>query len=255
MISQLIKRNSTSWMIVLTAILLVAVGVFLSQLIRTKAASQGYTEDKSLASFVPPPRTISDLVGQSDIIIQGSISKIVKEGYFSGYDNGGNLIPSQSPNQTNPSLPYTDYEVNVEKTLRDDGTVQSGKPLILRLIGHPQYAPNGNPSRQGYFPMSYPGDRHMFFLSKNPDNTYGLFYGPWSRLNVEGASVTISNDQRTPAKFGGQVLQPAEFLAQVKQAIQQIPVQPATPAQNPVEQRQLPQNAPLPQEVPTPDHP
>lgn len=252
---KVMKRNSTLWLTILAAIALVVLGILLSQFVRTEAASQPYTADVSLTSAVPPPRTMADLIRHADIVVEGTIGNIVKEDYFSGYDAQGSLIPSQPPNPTNASLAYTDYEITPENTLRGKEAVQSNKPTILRLIGHPQFTSDGRASRQGHFPMSYPGDKHLFFLSKNPDDSYGLFYGPWSRLNVDGATVTISDDQQTPVTFDGQAFQPTEFLAQVNQAVQQMPVEPNAPAQNPAEQRQIPENAPFPREVPTPEQP
>lgn len=255
MISQFMKRNTTSWFIILAAIALVVLGILLRQFVRTEAASQEYTADASLNSAVPPPRTMADLVRHADLVVEGTVYNIVKEGYFTGYDAQGNFIPGQPPNQNNPSMPYTDYEIIVENTWRGKEAMQSGKSIILRLVGPPQFAADGSPSRQGYFPMSYPGDKHLFFLSKNPDESYGLFYGPWSRLNIDGATVTVSDDQRTPANLDGKALRPAEFLTQVQQAVQQTPVEPNAPAQNPAEQRQIPENVPQPHQVPTPEQP
>lgn len=66
--------------------------------------------------------------------------------------------------------------------------------------------------------MSAPGDHHLFFLSRNPDGTYGIYYGPWSRLIIDRAVVTYSDGARTQPAFARNV-KPNDFISQVTKTI------------------------------------
>ena len=44
----------------------------------------------------------------------------------------------------------------------------------------------------------------IFLLSRNPDGTYGFYYGPWSRLIVEGQQLHISDGLQGRLAFGAQ---------------------------------------------------
>ncbi len=170
----------------------------------------------SFASLIPPPKSVAELVGKADVIVIGTVGPVVNQGAFEGYDGTGNLIP---PSTGHPDLPITDFQIIVEKVLKDDGTIRAGNPPILRMLGHPTNKAERDANRTSHYPMSYTGDRHLFFLSKNPDATYGFYYGPWSRLVIDGQVVALSDGPRTPVQFAGRQFAPAEFIASVTQSI------------------------------------
>jgi hypothetical protein len=188
--------------------------------------------DQSLADFIPPPQSIEDLVKHADVIVVGTVGPIINQGTFSGYDKAGNVIHNKYPDHPNSDLPITDYAIKVEEVLRDDGTIQAGKPLVLRMIGHPTNIAERDAERQSYYPMSYTGDHHLFFLGRNPDGTYGLHYGPWSRLVINGPIVTVSDGPRTPVQFGARQFKATDFIQSVTRAAQQVPAN-STPAVTP----------------------
>ncbi len=171
----------------------------------------------STAGFIPPPKSMAELAGKADVIVIGTVGVVVNQGAFQGYDAAGNAIPGKATGH--PDLPMTDFQINVEKVLKDDGTIRAGNPLVLRMLGHPINKPARDADRTSYYPMSYTGDRHLFFLSKNPDATYGFYYGPWSRLVIDGQVVAVSDGPRTPVQFAGRQFAPAEFIASVAQSI------------------------------------
>lgn len=54
------------------------------------------------------------------------------------------------------------------------------------------------------YPMSYTGDRHLFLLTLNPDDiTYGLYYGPSSRLIIDGDVLRVSDGSQRPLVLDG----------------------------------------------------
>ena len=57
-------------------------------------------------------------------------------------------------------------------------------------------------TQAGEFPLSYTGDRHLFVLTPNPDGSYGFYYGPWSRLIVDGDMLRVSNGAKSSFQFG-----------------------------------------------------
>src|SRR5690606_34004086 len=91
--------------------------------------------------------------------------------------------------------------LHVEEVIRDDGTIASGEPIILRILGFAteEYK---QLSQASEFPLSYTGDRHLFVLTPNPDGkSYGLAYGPWSRLILDGEILRVSNGEQHLFQF------------------------------------------------------
>ena len=82
--------------------------------------------------MVPRPDSVESLVAQSHIIVLGTISSVRDEIRFGAYGEDGN--PTSGGEE--PGTPYTDYEVRVESVLKDDGDVEDGGTLVLRMFGH-----------------------------------------------------------------------------------------------------------------------
>ena len=167
----------------------------------------------STAMWVPPPKTMRDLLKKTDVIVIGTVGSVVNSSTMGSYNEADNLRIQQTGDPV-PKLPITDYEIQVETTILDDGVLSSGRPLILRMIG-----------RQGVeqrFPsilqMLQPGDRRLFTLSVNPDGaTYGL-YGWWSHFIIAGDKVTYSDDLRTPIGFTDKV-RPEDFIKELESIV------------------------------------
>jgi hypothetical protein len=192
-------------------------------------SSVGDAELPVLASGGSRPQNIKELVKSSDVIVVGTIGQVVQQGYFAGYDETTGAVLIRNPlaskpvllagptSTPDPSLPYTDFEILIEKGIRDDGRIRSGKPLVLRMLGRP--TDGADPDSP--YPMSKTGDRHLFFLTRNPDKeSYGLVYGPYSRLNITGPVVTASDGKRDSLPFA-QDLSPSKFMSLVEATVQE----------------------------------
>jgi hypothetical protein len=107
-------------------------------------------------------------------------------------------------------VPFVDYPLLIEKVVKADRDVNSGTPVILRMPTNRK----AKITKEQLYPMSAPGDRHLFFLSRNPDGSYGVPYGPWSRFMIDGVVVAYSNGARTQPVFADNV-SPDNFLKQV----------------------------------------
>lgn len=177
----------------------------------------------STAMLVPPPKDLAELTSKADVIVIGEVGDIVQQGYYGGYDTSGKLvIKNGEPDKPGSGIPFTDFGIKIEKVLKDDGSIAAGQPIILRMTGHAtEEIRRLSADPQVEFPMSFTGDRHLFLLAKNPDGTYGFYYGPWSRLIVDGDVVRVSNGAKEPLKFttSERVFTPTEFVNDVEQAI------------------------------------
>ena len=71
------------------------------------------------------------------------------------------------------------------------------------------------------FPPSVPGDRQRFFLDRNPDqHTYGLWFGPASRLIIDGPIVRQSDGQQTPVRYPHEMA-PAALVRAIQEMVEQ----------------------------------
>ena len=172
-----------------------------------------------LLTLRPAPTTLDELVAQSQTIVIGTVGPLVQAGSLAGYDDQGKLITAAEKGlPPEAEVAYFDYSVQVEQVLKDDGTVQVGQPVILRLFSKDQ---PGTHTGDLEFPPSAPGDRHLFFLDQNPDQaTYGLWFGPASRLRIDGPIVRQSDGKQTPVHYHGEQ-SPADFMRTIREIVQQ----------------------------------
>lgn len=177
----------------------------------------------STAMLVPPPKDLSELVSKADIIAIGEVGEVIRQGYYGGYDSEGRLIlRGGEPDKSVSGVPFTDFGIKIERVLKDDGSIAAGQPIVLRITGHPTNEVRRlSADSRVEFPMSLPGDRHLLLLSKNPDGSYGFYYGPWSRLIIDGALVRVSNGAKEPLKFANseRVFTPAELIDAIEQMV------------------------------------
>lgn len=156
------------------------------------------------ASLVAPPQSLGEFLDNATLIFVGEIGPVERCLSLGGYDWDGSLIAATIDCldfQAVQGVPVTDFQLLVEDVLRDDGRVAAGEPIILRILQLPipEFV---ELSRDSEFPWSATGDRHLFVLSPNPDGeSYGLYYGPWNRLNIDGDILRVSNGQQEPLQF------------------------------------------------------
>jgi hypothetical protein len=176
--------------------------------------------DHSAAAAVPPPKTLAELASKAELVFVGEVGPVVQRRTYSGYGPKGELLDGFDANGNPvPKVPITDFELKVEQVVKDDGAIASGKPIILRMGGDAtpemkQITANGE------YPFSFTGDRHLFLLTRNPDGqTYGFYYGPWSRLLIDGNNnLRVSNGSQELLKLDGSdaPISLDEFIRRVK---------------------------------------
>lgn len=176
----------------------------LTSLIPSPAAPLGSGAPSSGTAPIGPPTTTRDLIAPAQLIVIGEVGPIVQRRTYSGYGSQGKLLDGFNEAGTPvPQVPFTDFEVKMERVIRDDGTIASGKPVILRMSG------DATPEMQAItrnsdYPFSYTGDRHLFLLTRNPDGTtYSFPHGPWSRLLIDGDILRASNGTQDVLKLDG----------------------------------------------------
>jgi len=145
---------------------------------------------------------LDELLSKAPLIFIGEVGVVVRYGTSAGYGPNGEMLTSTDPaGNPLPQAPFTDFALKVEEVLRDDGAIASGKPIILRMGGRATPEMKKLTEKADY-PFSYTGDRHLFLLNLEPDGkTYGLHYGPWSRLLIDGEILRVSNGLRQVLKL------------------------------------------------------
>lgn len=161
------------------------------------------------AVFVGAAKDIEQLVSEADLIVVGSVGTSTTERtigpYSGGYDGA-------------PTFPVTDYEITATSVLKGDGSVSPGDTLILREFGHLSIA-GTNPPLYSKFPMSNIGDSRLFVLAKNPDNnTYGLYFGPYSRFAIDDDEIKYSDLDDAEVKFSRSV-SPTDFITSIQEEV------------------------------------
>ena len=162
-------------------------------------------EDYSMASSLPPPQSLAEIVDRAPLIFIGEIGPVDQYLDFVVYGDDGQMLkerPVHADGNPTGDVPATDFLLKVEKVIRDDGRVARGEPIILREGG--TITEELKKLTQGTeYEITFTGDRYLFLLIPTPDGlAYGFYYGPWSRLIVDGDTLRISDDKRQPLQFG-----------------------------------------------------
>lgn len=199
------------------SLILIGVGLIalLTGLIIASQMSARRSSDNGGLSLLPPPQSMDELVDPADVIVVGTVGDVVSQGELSGYGQDDKARNQSPTDPASPAIPITDFRINVERVLLDDGTIEQGKPLILRMLGEPSTGAD----RTSEFPQTVVGVKYLLVLSQNPDGaTYGPYYGPYSRLFLTKSGVTYSNGSRTLVEFTDR-RDPDTFLADLTTAI------------------------------------
>lgn len=155
--------------------------------------------------YTGPAPSLAALVDHAPLIFIDTVGPVQQHLEVSGYygEEGQLEFPgTDDEGKPLPGIPVTDFLLHVEEVIRDDGTIASGQPIILRVVGYITEELKQS-SQAGEFPASYTGDRYLFLLSPYPDGqTYGFYYGPWSRLIIDGDILRISNGVQSPLQLG-----------------------------------------------------
>ena len=162
-----------------------------------------------VAKMVPLPKTTEELISTADIIAVGRVGKFVKE-----VEEGGFKVPPVK--QT--LVPHTYFELELEQVIRDDGTIARGETVLLRMAGTAQDGPikvgEGTFTDFERARMPKTGERLLFVLSRNPNDSYGG--GRRGLLHIDGDAVRWNTHDLRPVGFAGGKT-PEEFIAEVKE--------------------------------------
>ncbi len=172
-----------------------------------------------LANGASVPDSFAALIGPARLIFVGEVGEVIQHRSFAGYGPGGELLDGINDSGVpSPTVPFTDFAVKIERIVRDDGSIASGKRIVLRMHGDAT-AETKKLTQGSDYPFSYTGDRYLFLLSPNPDGTYGFYYGPWSRLIIVGSTLHVSDAAQEPFKPVGSdvAISLEEFIQQVNQ--------------------------------------
>ena len=129
------------------------------------------------ASWVPPAKTMEELVDEADLIVIGTIDCVVGVANQTPYEADKICTGEFDFPPPHPAHPHVDYLISVEKVIVDDGTISGGKPLLMRVGGRWQ-AVNSNPAFER---MPAPGDRRLFALARESDGTIHRMRNPWNQ--------------------------------------------------------------------------
>lgn len=162
---------------------------------------------------LPPPRTMLELVHGMEIIGVGTVGPLVKETMESDtlpFDTLGTPVP---PHLT----PYLYYEVSFEQVFRDDGTVASGKPVLVRFAGTLDER-NVRVAEDNYAHVR-PGARGLIFLSEFK-GSYQIARTGYGLLDIVGNEVRYSSNGQTAKVVDFTTnTTPDAFLAELKDII------------------------------------
>ena len=153
----------------------------------------------------------------SHIIVLGTISGVLDEKLIGAYGEDGNpFIPAEED-----GTPYTDYEVSVESVLKDDGDVEDGGTLVLRMFGH--LSQQNDVVTLAAVTLPQPGTHYLLALGRNPDGTYGS--GSEGLIYVDGETIAYADGIPFSTKLAGK-----EFVQAVRQEVGQAQDQPGPSA-------------------------
>ena len=140
----------------------------------------------------------------SHIIVLGTISAVLDEKLIGAYGEDGNpYVPVEES-----GTPYTDYEVRVESVLKNDGHVEDGGSLVLRMFGH--LSQQSDVVTLAAVQLPQPGSHYLLALGRNPDGTYGS--GNEGLIYVDSDSVAYADGVALSTELTGE-----EFVEAVRQ--------------------------------------
>lgn len=195
--------------------------------------------DTSLTGYmdVMPPWSLNELVEDAPLIVIGEVGPAHYTETFP-YDKDGNTITRDGFNSPIAGLPVTDFVINVEQVIRDDGTIARGEPVVLRTQG--EITEELKKLTQGSeYEVTYTGDRYLFLLYRDPIWQRHIFYHElWSRLIIDGDLLRISGGVQPPLQVAGSTepLTLDEFIRFVQSQDQLAQAPTPTPAANPMVQ-------------------
>lgn len=181
-----------------------------------------------------PPWSLNELVEDAPLIVIGEVGPGQPAELFP-YDENWQPVTVDAFNSPIAGMPGTDFLLNIEQVIRDDGVIARGGPVILRELGEHTAALKKLTAGTDY-ESTYTGDRYLFLLHLYPEGRiYGLYHGVWSRLLIDGDILRISGGARPPLQVAGsdQPITLDQFIQYVESQDSQAARSVAAPAGQP----------------------
>jgi len=138
-----------------------------------------------------PPESLEKLVETSDLIVIGKVKEILDNRIFYGYQDSAEELARLDKQTPIPLGVYkTDFLLKVSQFIKGRYLVEDRKKIVLRITS-PNKLANLDSIKDGM--KKNPGKIHkqVFFLRKNPDQTYSLN----SLMGAMFFKKTLSKDQ------------------------------------------------------------
>lgn len=172
------------------------------------SASLDVPQDQNVGmSWSREPASIQDLVNRADAIVVGSIGP-VRRTEMVGPSGDLSKYPAGLPF---PLKPFTDYQINIQEVLLDDGFIRAEPTLVIP----------GMPERYGHigFLMALsPTDSYLFVLTRDPRSQKHAMVSRHGVINLSGASIALAGRDFTRPDFASGMA-PSDFLEAVKAAL------------------------------------
>lgn len=159
--------------------------------------------DYGTGMMIPAPKDLSELVGVSHLVVLARVSGPLNVSRLGPYEPEF-LARSETPtDKISPRIEFTDFELIPTRVFKG---VPSLGTITLRMPG----SASDPVSRALSAGRSY-----LFFLTRNPDGTYGHYHGQWGRLDISGPAVRFSDASGAQVPFALNQT-PAQFIAQLE---------------------------------------
>jgi hypothetical protein len=121
-----------------------------------------------------PPESLEELVETSDLVVVGSVKEILDNSIFYGYQESAEELARLDKQTPIPLGIYkTDFLLKVSQFIKGRYLVENSKKIVLRVTS-PNKLANIESIKDGM--KTKPGkiQKQVFFLRKNPDDTYSI---------------------------------------------------------------------------------
>ncbi len=122
-------------------------------------------------TYTPLPKNINELINTSDLIVIGSIGKVVDKREFYGYGRDQKFMAiKDAETPFSLGLPLVDFSINVEEILMDDLVNTQARDEVGEIV-YRVFLSDKQLSEE----MESRKEKVLLFLTRNPDNkTYGV---------------------------------------------------------------------------------
>lgn len=193
----------------------------------TYASAYETSHSNSTFTLISPPLSLYQFVAEADAIVIGTVIEVAFERDEGPYSVSAPQNESSAaavgpelatPIPERPEMRFTYYRLSVEDVLLNDGRINAGNKILLRVDGS---ASRSTGTYENLAPLPQVGQRALFVLNINPDyQSYGT-RGPWGRITVDDSPISYDDWDKTPLPFANG-LSSEEFLTQLEAMIREV---------------------------------